>query len=62
MSERFIQLQLTLEEHGFDLRWSTYMWIFLNKKYYIATSSEVEFGDAEEQTWWNTTQYLEGWL
>lgn len=26
----YIYIQLTLEEHGFELHWSTYTWIFFN--------------------------------
>ena len=36
-----IQTQLTLEQHGFELRKSTYIWIFFNRKYYSTTQPEV---------------------
>ena len=34
-SKRYIQL--TLEQHGFELHGATYMWIFFNSKYYSIT-------------------------
>ena len=34
-------VQLTLEQHGFELLRSTYMHIFLNNKYYSTTRSSV---------------------
>ena len=34
-------IQLTLEQHGFQLHGSTYMQIFFNNKSYCTTPSEV---------------------
>ena len=34
-------VQLTLEQHGFELHGSTYMWIFFSSKYYSTTRSAV---------------------
>ena len=42
------------EQHGFELHRSTYMWIFLNGKYYSTTQSTVvKFEHTEPQIWRN---------
>ena len=35
------QLELNLEQNGFELHKATYMWIFFNSKYYSATKTTV---------------------
>ena len=45
-----MQLQLTLEQPGFELQGSTYMGIFFNSKYYTTTWSTVGSADVEYDT------------
>lgn len=41
-------MQLTLEQNGFDLRWSTYTQIFFDSEYYGTIGSAVD-GSLEEE-------------
>lgn len=54
-------VQLTLEQQGFELHRSTYIWRFFNHKYYSATPSEVDWicgswtVDMENVKYWGST-------
>ena len=60
-------MQLTLQQHGFELHRSTYMWIFLSSKYYSNTQPTVGWThrqgtmDAEESHVWRAN-YIIHWF